>query len=183
MLYEELQDFQGEGGVRLICRATEDLSTKVQQMEMSMEFYGFISTRIIKLPSLMERREDIPILAEHYCQTLSQVHGKNINGISQASMTVMLNYNWPGNLTELRNIIEQQVLLCQENNLTIPKSALQQGLGVGGYHLKKRLAVGGMGEIWLAQHDLLNRSVAFKIITAGEDSDGETRPGHHGAGF
>ncbi|WP_461130504.1 AAA-type ATPase lid domain-containing protein [Spirosoma aerophilum] len=67
----------------------------------------------ILLPALQERLEDIPLLAHFFAQKFSQRMGKSYQGISEETLTELLNYSWPGNIRELENIIEQAVIISE----------------------------------------------------------------------
>jgi DNA-binding NtrC family response regulator len=72
----------------------------------------------IRLPPLRERVEDIPLLVRHFLQRYSQESGKSITAISDDSMELLCAYNWPGNIRELENAVEQAVALSYQSILT-----------------------------------------------------------------
>jgi len=65
----------------------------------------------IKLPPLRERKDDIPLLIQHFLETYNRKHNKNVERISEEAMDILLNYPWPGNIRELENVIERAVIL------------------------------------------------------------------------
>jgi len=72
----------------------------------------------IQLPPLRERKEeDIPRLAEHFLKRYSEKNGRHVEGFSEESLDMLLEYDWPGNVRELENAIERAVILCQEDCL------------------------------------------------------------------
>jgi transcriptional regulator with PAS, ATPase and Fis domain len=73
-----------------------------------------ISCIEISLPPLSERKEDIPLLVEHFITKFNALKGKTIEGISDDAMNILLNYNYPGNIRELENCIEHAFILCHE---------------------------------------------------------------------
>ena len=73
----------------------------------------------IELPPLRERKEDIPILVEAFVKEFSDKMGKNIDKIPKKVMNALVNYRWPGNIRELRNVIERAVIISKGNRLKI----------------------------------------------------------------
>jgi DNA-binding NtrC family response regulator len=65
------------------------------------------------LPTLAERKSDIPLLIDHFIERFNHIHGRNILGITQEAIAAMLMYPWPGNVRELENAIEHAFALCQ----------------------------------------------------------------------
>jgi eukaryotic-like serine/threonine-protein kinase len=85
-------------------------------------------------------------------------------------------YRWPGNLRELRNVLECAVATSQGGGaLDISEQLLNDGIKVGSYHLIERLGSGGMGEVWLARHQLLARPAAVKLLRITTNEDDEER--------
>ena len=72
----------------------------------------------IELPHLRERKEDIPLLAKHFLDTYSKENQKEIIGVSEEVMEVFANYEWPGNIRELENLIERAVVLTKTKLIT-----------------------------------------------------------------
>jgi CRP-like cAMP-binding protein/NAD-dependent dihydropyrimidine dehydrogenase PreA subunit len=70
-----------------------------------------------RVPSLCEHKRDLPRLIEHYLRRYSREYGKNIHSISPNSMGILLNYDWPGNLTELASVIQRAVMLAQKDEI------------------------------------------------------------------
>ena len=71
----------------------------------------------ILLPSLRERREDIPLLVAHFLKKTSLENNKKARYVSDAAMEYLMNYYWPGNIRELENVIERAVILCKSDTL------------------------------------------------------------------
>ncbi|RKY01878.1 sigma-54-dependent Fis family transcriptional regulator, partial [Candidatus Poribacteria bacterium] len=80
--------------------------------------YYRVAVVTIELPPLRERKDDIPLLAEHFLKIYNRQHGKEIKGFSEGAMRKLMNYHWPGNIRQLRNVIEQAVILCPGDIIT-----------------------------------------------------------------
>lgn len=63
--------------------------------------------RSIRIPSLRERRQDIPLLAEHFVERIAHEMGKHVAGLSEGALKLLFEYNWPGNVRELENAIDR----------------------------------------------------------------------------
>ncbi|MDP2277514.1 MAG: helix-turn-helix domain-containing protein, partial [Nitrospirota bacterium] len=72
----------------------------------------------IKIPPLRERRDDIEVLAKHFITKFSEEHKKNLKGIDQQALSILIEYSWPGNVRELGNVIERAVVLTEGNHIT-----------------------------------------------------------------
>ena len=118
----ETQTFYRVGGtkkvavdVRFIAATNRDLSQDVVEGKFRSDLLFRINNFTIKLPSLSERPEDIPALAEHF---LALVSGGNRASLNDEAMQVLMNYAWPGNVRELRNVIERAVILSSGDEIS-----------------------------------------------------------------
>lgn len=118
----------------------------------------------LSVPSLAERKNDITVIAKKILARRAISAGKALEGLSDKAVEMMLGYSWPGNLQELQSVLERSIMLSSGTLLEIPEELLREGRRVGGYTLQRRLGEGGMGEVWLAQHSLLARPSAVKLI-------------------
>jgi len=100
--------------VRIISATNKDLEEAVREKRFREDLFYRLNVIQIKLPPLRERREDITLLAMHFLKRYAEELNKNISGISPEALRIMLNYDFPGNVRELQNIIERAVAL--ENN-------------------------------------------------------------------
>ena len=108
--------------VRLIAATNKNLEAAVKAGAFRQDLFYRVAVFPIVIPPLRERREDIPLLAKHFLKKHTSRADKSINGISTASLRLLLQYDWPGNVRELENAIERAVLLettdvLQVNNL------------------------------------------------------------------
>jgi len=101
--------------VRLIAASNQNLEELVQKGTFREDLYYRLNIIKINLPPLYERKEDIPLLIEHFIARLNAIKGKSIQGVSDEVMSILMNYNFPGNIRELENIIEHVYVLCRGN--------------------------------------------------------------------
>jgi formate hydrogenlyase transcriptional activator len=99
--------------VRVIAATNRDLEESIQSGRFRSDLFYRLNVFPLEAPPLRERRSDIPILTKFFLSSYSKKLGKNIKGISQATMDRILGYSWPGNVRELQNIIERAVVLSQ----------------------------------------------------------------------
>ena len=107
--------------VRIIAATNRDLEKMVNDGGFRQDLYYRLNVIQIKTPSLRERRDDIPLLANHFLKKYNDRLGKNIGGISQDAMEMMKKYDYPGNVRELENIIERTVAL-ESGSTILPES-------------------------------------------------------------
>jgi two-component system response regulator PilR (NtrC family) len=107
--------------VRIIAATNRDLEKMVNEGGFRQDLYYRLNVIQIKTPSLRERRDDIPLLANHFLKKYNDRLGKNIGAISQEAMEMMKKYDYPGNVRELENIIERTVAL-EAGSTILPES-------------------------------------------------------------
>jgi PAS domain S-box-containing protein len=99
--------------VRVVAATNQNLSQLVREGKFREDLYYRIRVIHLKLPSLKQRREDIPLLVDHLVAKLNRVQGKDIAGVSQEVLVRLMDHDYPGNVRELENIIEQAFVLCR----------------------------------------------------------------------
>jgi two-component system, NtrC family, response regulator PilR len=104
-----LEELQAD--IRVIAATNQDLARAIAEGRFREDLYYRINVIPISLPPLRERREDIPLLAEHFLAKYSQQMEKELTGISHDSMDLLVHYGWPGNIRELENVVERAVAL------------------------------------------------------------------------
>ena len=104
-----LEELQAD--IRVIAATNQDLAKLVADGRFREDLFYRINVIPLVLPPLRERREDIPLLAEHFLVKFSEQMGKSISGLSQAAMDLLVQYDWPGNIRELENVLERAVAL------------------------------------------------------------------------
>ncbi len=100
--------------VRIIAATNRDLRKEIDTGKFRDDLYYRLNVVEIDLPSLKERPEDIPILAQHFLDTFKKQMGKPIQGFANEAMRALLQYQWKGEVRELENVIERSVIFCDE---------------------------------------------------------------------
>ncbi|HOW59654.1 MAG TPA: nif-specific transcriptional activator NifA [Candidatus Omnitrophota bacterium] len=118
------REFERVGGtktlrvdVRVIAATNRDLEKAIQEKQFREDLYYRLNVVPIFLPSLRERREDIPLLVSYFLKREALENGKEVRYVSDAAMDYLMNYSWPGNIRELENAMERAVILCQSDTL------------------------------------------------------------------
>lgn len=116
------QQFQRVGGadkvrvdLRVISSTNKDLEAEIRADRFREELYHRLNVVPIAVPSLEDRREDIPVLAEHFIETCHQSQGLPLRSLSEEAVALMQTMIWPGNVRQLKNLVER-VLILGENN-------------------------------------------------------------------
>jgi len=99
--------------VRILCATNRDLAAEVERGAFRQDLYYRLMVFPIRLPPLRERREDIPLLAEHFLARYVQEYRRHIAGLSQEAADALANYAWPGNIRELENEIQRLVIQAE----------------------------------------------------------------------
>ena len=105
--------------VRIVAATNKNLARLVRKGTFREDLYYRIRVIHLKLPSLRKRREDIPLLAEHVIAKLNRLQGKDIAGVSDEVLARLMTHDYPGNVRELENIIEQAFVLCRDGLIQI----------------------------------------------------------------
>jgi DNA-binding NtrC family response regulator len=110
---------------RAIAATNKDLPTLVKEGTFRPDLYYRLDVFGITLPPLRERKEDIPLLVDHFLRKYSRAMNKHFTGISRASLDVLMNYQWPGNVRELENAIERAMVIGHEPEIQAADFPLQ----------------------------------------------------------
>lgn len=102
--------------VRIIAATNEDLAQAVKEGRFRADLYFRLNVFPARIPPLRERKEDIPLLIEHFLSKFHTEYNKRTLGLSDKALAACNSYNWPGNIRELENIIERGVILTNEND-------------------------------------------------------------------
>lgn len=101
-----------EVNMRVIAATNQDLEVMVKEGRFREDLYYRLNVIPLFLPQLKERRDDIPLLVDHFLKSFNNDFGKSIKGIKKSTMEALVEYDWPGNVRELKNIIERFVALA-----------------------------------------------------------------------
>lgn len=115
--------------VRVICATNKDLARLVEEGKFREDLYYRINVIKIELPPLSKRREDIPLLIDHFIWRLNATSRKNIIGVSDEVLQLLMKYEFPGNVRELENIIEHAFILCRGSVIQVehlPKEVVER---------------------------------------------------------
>lgn len=110
--------------VRVIAATNRNLEKEVAEGRFRMDLYYRLNVFPITVPPLRERKSDIPLLTQHFIHQYSFKTAKNVTGVSEEVLNKLMQYDWPGNIRELENLIERSVLLAlgaQVNELVLPE--------------------------------------------------------------
>ncbi len=163
--------------VRIISATNQSLTQLIEQKRFRQDLYFRIKGVNISLPALRDRTEDIPELTEHFLKEAAAETGSKVTGITQAVMTALTNYDWPGNIRQLRNTIRTMVVMCDREQLDIhdiPPEIHQVRQLAPGARAATALAGASLNEI--EKHAIAetlaktrgNREKAAKILGIGE---------------
>jgi len=105
--------------VRVISATNQDLTELIEKKKFRQDLYFRIKGVSISVPALCDRAEDIPLLSEYFLKEAAAETGSAVTGITDAAQTVLTNYDWPGNIRQLRNCIRTMVVLCDADMLDV----------------------------------------------------------------
>ena len=142
--------------VRFLAATNKDLQKSVREEKFRADLFHRLNVISIALPSLRERPEDIPALAEHFALRHAKNCNRNLLGISEEAMAYLRQYDWPGNVRELENALERAVVIGSSDNILaedLPETVLESAKSLGstpaGYHdsirsLKKQMILSAL---------------------------------------
>ncbi len=115
-VYESLGSTQSvHADVRVLAATNRDLKTLVQQDKFREDLFYRLNVVKIELPPLRERKEDVPLLVDHFIEKLNIQQGRDIKAISDEALALLMRYDFPGNIRELENIMEYSFIMCHED--------------------------------------------------------------------
>jgi formate hydrogenlyase transcriptional activator len=112
--------------VRVLAATNRDLEAAVEDGSFRRDLFYRLNVFPIHVPSLRERRDDIPMLVEYLVERFAKQSGKNIRRTSKGSLQLLQSYDWPGNIRELQNVIERSVILCEGETLSVDERWLRR---------------------------------------------------------
>jgi len=111
---------------RLVAATNANLAALVEEQRFRADLFYRLNVFPVRVPPLRERREDIPLLAWHFAKQFAGQMKKHYEGISPETMRALCEYDWPGNIRELQNLIERAVILCPGPVLRVPARDLHR---------------------------------------------------------
>jgi two-component system nitrogen regulation response regulator NtrX len=97
--------------VRIVAATNKDLRKEIEENKFREDLYHRLSVIVIKVPALNDRKEDIPLLTEKFLEDIAEEYGAKKKNIEPKALEALRNYNWTGNIRELRNVIERLVIM------------------------------------------------------------------------
>lgn len=178
----QYETFERVGGVktlkvnvRLVAATNRDLEDMIRESKFRQDLYYRLKVVPITLPPLRERRSDVPLLVTHFLERFNQRLHKQIEGITPEALQCLEEYNWPGNIRELENVIERSVLFANQNRIEIqdlPSEVLQQPeqasrsphhtLPAAGHHSHDNIL--SLPEMWKQEKERLERDVITQAL-------------------
>ena len=127
------REFERVGGtvsirtnVRVIAATNRDLEAAIAAGTFRSDLFYRLNVFPIEMPSLHERREDIPLLVEYFIDRFARQAGKSFQAVNKKSLDLLQSYPWPGNIRELQNVIERSVIICETENFSVDESWLSR---------------------------------------------------------
>jgi PAS domain S-box-containing protein len=127
------REFERVGGsgslradVRVIAATNRDLDAAIAAGTFRSDLFYRLNVFPIEVPSLRERREDIPLLVEYFIDRYARKAGKRFQVVSKKSLDLLQSYPWPGNIRELQNVIERSIIVCETENFSVDESWLSR---------------------------------------------------------
>jgi len=110
----------------VITATNRNLQAAISAGSFRSDLFYRLNVFTIEIPSLRERREDIPLLVEYFIDRYARKAGKNIKRIDKKTLELLQLYPWPGNIRELQNVIERSLILCETEIFSIDENWLTQ---------------------------------------------------------
>ncbi|VAX30416.1 Nitrogen regulation protein NR(I) [hydrothermal vent metagenome] len=118
------QSFERVGGVksiqvdvRIVAATNQDLEKAIAEKRFREDLYYRLNVIPINIPPLRKRKDDIPLLVDHFIDKFNQKKNKKVTGITSEAIALLLKYYWPGNIRELENLVERMMVLMKDENM------------------------------------------------------------------
>jgi transcriptional regulator with PAS, ATPase and Fis domain len=115
--------------VRVLAATNKDPGQAVSDGHLRQDLYYRLNVFHIHLPPLRDRKQDLPLLAEHILRDLNAKHGRQVRGLQPDVIELFQGYSWPGNIRELRNVLERALIVCDRD--LIGRAHLPDDFGKG----------------------------------------------------
>ena len=122
--------------IRVVAATNKDLKEKVELGEFREDLYYRLKVVEVRIPPLCARKEDIPLLVEHFVSKFNIKFNRQVSGVSETVMACFMDYDWPGNVRELEHVIEHAFIICREEILSsrhLPEDLLQSTGGAANH--------------------------------------------------
>lgn len=154
--------------IRVIAATNKDLLTEVEQGSFRQDLYYRLNVITLLIPALADRKESIPLLSRHFLKKFSEAQRKQVSHISDEVMDVLMNYEFPGNVRELENIIERAVALSTSDTVEIKHLPPDlQHLPVGCFRQSKYMTLDENEKeyiLWVIDQVNSNKTKAAEIL-------------------
>jgi two-component system response regulator HydG len=107
--------------IRILSATNKDLKEEVKRGTFREDLFYRLNVVPIQLPPLRERKEDIPLLTEHFLKIYNEKNGRHLKGFHPRALDAMMRYSWPGNIRELENVVERAVILTRDEYVSVPE--------------------------------------------------------------
>jgi len=149
--------------VRVIAATNRDLQAAISAGSFRSDLFYRLNVFPIEMPSLRERRADIPLLVEYFIDRYARKAGKNIKRVNKKTLELLQSYPWPGNIRELQNVIERAVIVSRGSVLTLPVAEFKSA--------PARSAVANRARPAKTLRDNLSTAERAQIVKALEESN------------
>ena len=110
----------------MIVATNRDLQACIAAGTFREDLFYRLNVFPVEMPPLRQRREDIPMLVQHFIDRYARELGKNIRTVSKETLDLFQSYTWPGNIRELRNVIERSIIVCDTESFSVDESWLSR---------------------------------------------------------
>jgi two-component system response regulator PilR (NtrC family) len=107
--------------IRIIAATNRDLEKDVAEQRFRADLFYRLNVVHVIVPPLRDRLEDLPLLIHHFVKVIGERIGRNLEGVSREALGMMNNYEWPGNIRELENVLEQTMLMMEDGQMIEPQ--------------------------------------------------------------
>ena len=149
---------------RILAATNRDLESEMRSGNFREDLYFRLSELVIRLPALKERVEDIPILARHFASEFANELGRELKGIQDDAMQLLLSYSWPGNVRELKNCLYRAIV--SSNSDTLSADDIRKVLPGPATEKKDHIAVAAAKEVIRHSNTIANSDAPFKEAKA-----------------
>ena len=115
--------------VRVIAATNRDVQAAIGDGSFRSDLFYRLNVFPLEVPALRQRRDDIPLLVEHFIHHYARQTGKTIRSVSRKTMELLRSHAWPGNIRELQNVIERSVIVCETDTFSVDERWLTRAAG------------------------------------------------------